>query len=237
MESPLGTHSPSEILSLGKLEGIELDWNGRRYWLLAEKVVYIPDLGTILVADAHFGKAAHFRKAGIPIPEKVHVHDFLKIQKLIKDLAIGEVYFLGDLFHSDWNTSWDDLEDFAAYFEDCRFHLVKGNHDILPANMYKPGVWELHVEPVILDNFLLSHEPLEVLPSGMLNFCGHIHPGIAMYGTARQRMVLPCFFHKSQQVILPAFGRFTGNSPMKSSREDRAFAIAGKKVVEVKFWE
>lgn len=214
---------------------IELSWNGEKFLLLPEKAVLIPRLRTILIADPHFGKAAHFRKAGIPIPEKVHVQDFLKIQKLIHDHAATEVYFLGDLFHSDWNESWTDLEEFAGYFHGCGFHLVKGNHDILPEKLYQSGVWEIHPKPTILGNFLLSHEPLEDVPSEMFNFCGHIHPGIALYGIARQRMVLPCFFQNERQMILPAFGRFTGIVNMASGTDNRAYAIAGKKVVEVKF--
>lgn len=217
------------------IENIGLSWQGEEFWLLPEKAVLMPRHHALLIADPHFGKAAHFRKAGIPIPEKVHVQDFLKIQKLIQAYAVREVYFLGDLFHSDWNTSWTDLEEFAGYFPGCRFHLVKGNHDILPERLYQSGVWEIHPKPVTLGNFLLSHEPEEEFPTDLYNFCGHIHPGIALYGAGKQRMVLPCFFQKERQMVLPAFGRFTGVVNLAAGTNDRAFAIAGKKVIEVKF--
>jgi DNA ligase-associated metallophosphoesterase len=216
-------------------EWVELDWNGEAFVLLPEKAVLIPGIGAILIADPHFGKAAHFRKAGIPIPERVHTQDFLKIQKLIQYHRAKEVYFLGDLFHSDWNTSWNDLEEFAGYFPGCQFHLVKGNHDILPEKVYRLGIWEIHTHPIEIGKFLLSHEPLENTSADLFNFCGHIHPGIALYGNGRQRMVLPCFFQKERQMVLPAFGRFTGIVSMAAIQSDRAFAIAGKKVIEVKF--
>lgn len=235
MQPSANIHPFSENTVSPLEDRIELAWNGENFWLLPEKAVLVPRLRAMLIADPHFGKAAHFRKAGIPIPEKVHVQDFLNIQKLIHKNAVREVYFLGDLFHSDWNASWTDLEEFAGYFPGCRFHLVKGNHDILPEKLYQSGVWEIHSKPITLGNFLLSHEPEAEFPSGLFNFCGHLHPGIALYGTARQRMVLPCFFQKGQQMILPAFGRFTGKVGMTASINDRAFAIAGKKVVEVKF--
>jgi DNA ligase-associated metallophosphoesterase len=221
--------------SLPQKERIKLAWEGEEFWLLPEKAVFIPHGHTLLIADPHFGKAAHFRKAGVPIPEKVHVQDFIKIQKLIQDYAAKNVYFLGDLFHSDWNASWTDLEEFAGYFPSCKFHLVKGNHDILPETMYRPGFWAVHANPVEFGKFLLSHEPAVDIPSDLFNFCGHIHPGIALYGTAKQRMVLPCFFQRERQLILPAFGRFTGIVSMAANQSDRAFAIAGKKVIEVKF--
>ena len=235
MQPATNAHSASENVIHRQDGRIDLPWNGEKICLLPEKAVLLPQHGAVLIADPHFGKAAHFRKAGIPIPEKVHVQDFLKIQKLIQDHAPKEVYFLGDLFHSDWNTSWTDLEEFAGYFPGCRFHLVKGNHDILPEKLYHRGVWEIHSNPIIIGNFLLSHEPAEKIPAKLFNLCGHIHPGIALYGTARQRMVLPCFFQKNSQLILPAFGRFTGVVSMASGPNDRAFAVAGKKVVEVKF--
>lgn len=205
--------------------------------LLSEKAVFLPGSHSLLIADPHFGKAAHFRKAGIPVTEKVHIHDFLKIQKLIESLKPTDIFFLGDLFHSDWNESWNDLVAFADFFPNFQFHLIKGNHDILPEAFYRSETWKVHAESLVLENFILTHEPLETVPEGLFNFCGHIHPGISLYGTGKQRLTLPCYFLSGEKMILPAFGRFTGLFSMKSEKNDQAFAVTDKKVIPVNFME
>jgi DNA ligase-associated metallophosphoesterase len=206
-------------------------------YLLPEKAVYLPNTSSLLIADPHFGKAGHFRKSGIPVSEKVHTHDFIKIQKLIESLKPTDIYFLGDLFHSDWNESWIDLENFAELCTDCQFHLIKGNHDILPVAFYRSEIWKVHSESLILDGFILTHEPLKTVPEGLFNFCGHIHPGISLFGTGKQRLTLPCYFRSGNQMILPAFGRFTGLYSMKCEKNDQAFAVTDKKVIPVNFME
>ena len=50
---------------------IVFDYKGLNLTLLPEKAVWIDSMGVLLIADLHFGKAAHFRKSGIPISEKV----------------------------------------------------------------------------------------------------------------------------------------------------------------------
>ncbi|MCL6259628.1 ligase-associated DNA damage response endonuclease PdeM [Aquiflexum sp. TKW24L] len=209
----------------------------KEVYLLTEKAVFLPQSRSLLIADPHFGKAAHFRKAGIPVTEKVHIHDFLKIQKLIESLQPTDVYFLGDLFHSDWNESWNDLEEFACYFPGCQFHLIKGNHDILPKALYRSEIWRVHPESLIIENYILTHEPMESVSEGFFNFCGHIHPGISLFGTAKQRLTLPCYFICNNQMILPAFGRFTGLFRMKCEKTARVYAVTDKKVIPVNFMQ
>ena len=214
---------------------IELEWEELKILLLPEKAIYLESWRSILIADPHFGKAAHFRKAGIPVSEKVHVGDFMVIQNLIHKYKPEHLYFLGDLFHSDWNNAWNDLETFAEYHPSIHFHLIKGNHDILPEAAYRSDIWKVHTESLTLERMILSHEPMTSVPPGKINLCGHIHPGISLYGTARQKLTLPCFFVTPDQIILPAFGRFTGLFTMKCGKNDNAYVIAEKKVIPVNF--
>jgi DNA ligase-associated metallophosphoesterase len=216
-------------------EGFELQWGNLKIQLLPEKAIYLEDFKSILIADPHFGKAAHFRKAGIPVSEKVHIGDFMVIQNLIQKYKPEQLYFLGDLFHSDWNSAWNDLETFAEYYPSISFHLIKGNHDILPEVVYRSDIWQVHTESLNLGQMILSHEPMNIVPQEKINLCGHIHPGISLYGTARQKLTLPCFFVSTNQIILPAFGRFTGLFTMKCGKNDNAYVIAEKKVIPVNF--
>jgi DNA ligase-associated metallophosphoesterase len=214
-------------------EPCPFDIQGQQFLLLPEKVLFLPDKQWLFIADPHFGKAAHFRKAGIPIPENLHVDDLAKIQCLIADYKPLDIYFLGDLFHSDINEAWLVLDDFVNSFENINFHLIKGNHDILPETLYQSTKWIIHREPLVLDNLILTHEPLKKVPVGLFNLCGHVHPGISLKGVGKQYMRLPCFFVSPDQMILPAFGRFTGLAAMKCTIQDQAFVTTEKKVIPI----
>lgn len=212
-------------------------WEKTMMELLPEKAVFLPSKKALLIADPHFGKAAHFRKAGVPVPEAVHNSDFFRIQLLIEKYDPKDLFFLGDLFHSDFNYSWDQLEAFIQGFAETRFHLVKGNHDILPQAIYRSSKWIIHEEQLELDGLLLTHEPLEAIPQGQFNICGHIHPGIMLQGKGRQKLRLPCFFVQGRQMVLPAFGRFTGLALMKMNQGASAYVVTQDKVLPVKLMD
>jgi uncharacterized protein len=214
-------------------ESFSFPHQNQQFVLLPEKALFLPEKQWLFIADPHFGKAAHFRKAGIPIPENLHVDDLAKIQGLIRDYTPSDIYFLGDLFHSDINDAWLILDDFVNSFDEVNFHLIKGNHDILPDSLYQSSKLIIHREPLVLDQLILTHEPLEKVPEGLFNLCGHVHPGISLRGVGKQYIRLPCFFVSPDQMILPAFGRFTGLAAMKCTKEDKAFVITEKKVIPI----
>jgi DNA ligase-associated metallophosphoesterase len=198
-------------------------WQDTPLFFLKEKALWLEEEKSLLVADTHFGKAGHFRKSGIPIPETVHGQDFIRMQQLIDTYGPARFLFLGDLFHSEHNQSWEQLLQFIESNETVCFHLVKGNHDILPQRVYENSRFRIHEETLTLGKLLLSHEPLSRIPMGYLNVCGHLHPGVVIRGKSRQRITLPCFFYRKNCLVLPAFGRFTGL--MKIPQEDAACIV------------
>lgn len=211
---------------LSEFEGISLG-------LLHERALWIEHMQTLLIADLHFGKAAHFRKSGVPIPELVHDNDLLRLEQLHEEFRPVHTYFLGDLFHSDWNGQWELFNEFLTSIEGTEFHLIKGNHDILRPESYRQSILTFHENPLTLGPFLLSHEPMEMVPSGMLNICGHIHPGVRLAGKARQSVMLPCFCQTPSHLLLPAFGNFTGLARIRAKASDRLWAIANEKIIPV----
>ncbi|MNR69470.1 hypothetical protein D3C85_1947460 [compost metagenome] len=46
-----------------------------------------------------------------------------------------------------------------------------------------------------------------------------------------QSLKLRCFFQKSNQMILPAFGEFTGKFILKPEEDHLVYAIAGNEVI------
>jgi len=208
-----------------------IEHQGIELWLLKEKAIWIPELKTLLVSDVHFGKAAHFRKSGIPIPEPIHQEDLQGLKRLFQHFNPPDVYFLGDLFHSDWNGQWDVLMKFLRDFDKISFHLVQGNHDVLSPEFYKNSPMKIHQQPVFLSQLMLSHEPIENVPEGYLNLCGHIHPGVRLMGLGRQSVRISCFYLEQNRMILPAFGNFTGLALMKPRPRSKIYGITTEKVI------
>lgn len=200
-------------------------------WLHPLKAVYWQEQDTMLLADLHLGKAVHFRKAGIPAPQAVEDTNFDRLISLLLTFKPARVVLLGDLFHSDYNMVWEEWENLLQQFSEVSFELVPGNHDILPESLYQQS--RLHVRPLVYKEgpFCFTHEPLEDIPEGLYNLCGHIHPGVKLHGNGRQSLRLPCFYFGAQQGILPAFGAFTGLAILNAKKEDYIFGITDTAVI------
>ena len=206
---------------------------GQHFLLHPFKGIYWEEEKTLLIADLHLGKTNHFRKAGIPVPIDVKQSNYDKFTALLLDFSPEKALILGDLFHSDFNQSWQDMIDIIQQFKDIKFELVIGNHDILELKRYKEAKLHLHDEGLIIGPFIFTHHPLEEVPFGLFNLCGHLHPGVRLGGKGRSTLRLPCFYFGEDQGILPAFGEFTGTSVIKPKENDAVFVIAKEKVLKV----
>ncbi|MGB1445142.1 MAG: ligase-associated DNA damage response endonuclease PdeM [Flavobacteriaceae bacterium] len=189
--------------------------------------VYWVEKKTLLLADVHLGKVAHFRKNGIAVPRKAEGVFYQKIEALLQTFSVDRIIFLGDLFHSDQNNEW---YLFAAWVEQqtAELILVEGNHDVIPAWKFEQLKLTV-VDTLSEDNFNFSHFPKEVYNSFV--FCGHVHPGVKLKGGGLQRISLPCFYHSKHQLILPAFGAFTGLHLLQAKLGDQVYVTTGKEVI------
>jgi len=183
----------------------------------------------LFIADVHLGKVAHFRKHGSAVPQDAILKNFEQLDEAISCCNPKEVCFLGDLFHSSLNTEWLYFEKWVGQ-QKALITLVSGNHDIInPLRFEKIGIKIF--DERILDTFLLTHIPEE--REGLYNFCGHIHPGVRLQGLGRQILKMPCFFKKPNQMILPAFGEFTGNYILEPEDGDEVFVVTPEEVILV----
>ena len=176
--------------------------------LLPQKAVYWQNEDALLLADLHLGKAAHFRKNGIPVPAGVHLKDIQKLSGLIDRYTPSRLIIMGDLFHSDLNNEWQLFSDFMQQYSGLKCLLIKGNHDVLDVSLYHALGMEVY-EKLEAGPFMLSHEPLgqQLYKKNLVNISGHIHPGIYLRAIGK---TLPCFFFSDRECLLPAFGAFTG---------------------------
>ncbi len=205
---------------------------GEEMVLYPEKILFLPDRKTLLVADLHFGKVNHFRKSGIAVPTKANMKNASLLIDVLNFLKPDRVIFLGDLFHSTYNQEWETVAQITHHFSACSFELVIGNHDILSLEKYHQIFLKVSQE-LTVESFILTHEPKEDVPAGMYNIAGHLHPGVRLKGGAGQGLMLPCFYFRSNQAILPAFGSFTGMAKIKPLKGERVFAITKDNVIDL----
>lgn len=214
-------------------------------WLHPSGAAFLPDHAALLVADAHLGKAASFRRLGVPVPTGTTATTLQEVGDAVASLVATpaqHLVFLGDLLHAARGRSHElsrvagqAIAGWRAQSPGLRVHLVRGNHDLAAGD--PPPEWdiELHAEPWLLGSWALCHEPRAV--AGAYTLAGHWHPCIGLSGGARQRLRLPCFWFgdpaRHAVGVLPAFGDFTGMHPIQRRPGDRVWAVADRAVREV----
>jgi len=200
--------------------------------LLPEKALLLPEYDTLVVADWHLGKAAHFRKAGIFMPVPPIDKDTVRLQALLDKHRVQTLVLLGDLFHSDLNSEWLAFERFRAANPSVRFILTRGNHDILPDDLLKKVAVEVMESYSVAPHIHCTHHPMDYGIAGQFNIAGHVHPGCVIPARGRQAYRLPCFYYHRQMLLLPAFGSLTGLHLVQPVGDARIYPIAGDKVWE-----
>jgi DNA ligase-associated metallophosphoesterase len=183
----------------------------------------------LLISDVHFGKVSHFRKFGAAVPLQAITKNFELLNEMLAFFNPKQLFFLGDLFHSSLNQEWLLFKDWVASLS-IKITLIKGNHDIIADVNYTALGIEC-IDELRLEDFFFTHHPKE--KKGFFNFSGHIHPAIRLKGLGRQSLNLPCFFKSSNQLILPAFGTFTGTFTLTPTAENEVFAITKDAIFRV----
>lgn len=189
--------------------------------------------GWLLLSDLHLGKAAHFRKAGLPLPEGSDEETLSRLDELITHFLPKRTVIIGDLFHSAHNNAWEPFHAWCKR-QTSELHLVCGNHDQLAERRYREAGLVVHHTGLVELPFILEHEaPLAMGGFGIHVICGHTHPGVVLHGQANQSLRLPCFLVGPQVTLLPAFGMSTGLHIVKPTAAHRVFACTDKAVLDV----
>lgn len=210
---------------------LEISINNRGFTLHCSGALYWAEQRMLLISDVHLGKVSHFRKYGSAIPGQAMYKNFLKLDNAVEYFNPERICFLGDLFHSTLNNEWQLFTDWVARIP-IPIVLIAGNHDIIHPQKYH----DLNVTVVsewVLDGFLLTHHPEE--RENLFTLSGHIHPAVLLSGKGRQFLKLPCFFRTQNQMILPAFGEFTGTYVMEPAEDDKVYAITKEDVVLINY--
>lgn len=174
--------------------------------LTNQRVVYWPRKNALILSDLHLGKAAHFRRNGIPMPVQISLQDINRLEFLIHYYQPEYLIIVGDLIHAGMNQELDLFRNLIQKYPQVNFILIKGNHDRISfKTLYELGIKEVYDE-LILDNLHFIHHPEN---SDNYTISGHIHPGVNIE-FATKKMRFPCYTISENQLILPAFSTFTG---------------------------
>jgi len=212
------------------MQGTEVRFGDTLLRLNSDGSVFIPEHNTLLIADVHLGKSGVFRKAGIPAPQGLHEKNMSQLTRVFGNHPGSTVVFLGDVFHGLQNKETLSLQLLLNVHPEHTFILVKGNHDFdLPE-------WEqlTVVDEWTIGLLLCLHEPpgadfdtdtpfavataqqrFPTLAKDVFLVCGHLHPGVALRGKGRSRARIKAFYLNQWLCVLPAFGTFTGQHPLK----------------------
>jgi uncharacterized protein len=206
---------------------MEIILSGDHFVLLPQRTIYWRERSALIMSDMHLGKAAHFRKEGIPVPEKLFNTDMQTLDGLVRNFQPHSLIIVGDMFHSRHN---NEIELFSRWRKQqpLDIHLIKGNHDILKTDKYHElGIEVFH--DYSIGPFVFSHHPIS--EHGGFCFSGHIHPGVRLRGMGRQNLQFPCFHFTDRGCTLPAFSRFTGLSIVDCGHGDKIYAIVGDEIM------
>jgi len=218
-----------KVLIFARMQIQSLDIEEQTFVLHSSGAVFWEEKSIVLISDVHLGKVSHFRKHGAAVPQNAIQRNFDLMDGAINFFQPETLIFLGDLFHSSLNKEWELFENWTSTVI-SDIVLVAGNHDILSPLKYE-GLGIRVASEIQLDGFLLTHYPEE--REGFFNLSGHIHPAVRLQGPGRQTLRLSCFFKSEKQIILPAFGAFTGTYVMHPTDNDEIYAIADDAVFKV----
>jgi uncharacterized protein len=216
-------------------EALTVDIDGHALVLSAERAAFDPQLNSLFIADAHFGKDAVFRARGIPVPEGSTAQTLARIDALIGMHRPESIVFLGDLLHAREShavSTLAALSEWRSRHPRMRLLLVEGNHDRHAGA--PPAVLDVATaqEPYRWGPWALCHYPQVV--EGAYALAGHEHP-VYRLATRLDRARLPCFRFGSRAGVLPAFGSFTGGFEVnETALGERIFVVAGDRVLAVR---
>jgi uncharacterized protein len=219
---------------MSRVATLTLEVAGNTLMLMPEKVAFLPEFDTLLVADAHIGKATSFRQLGVPVPSGTTEETLSVLTRLIHRLDAKRVIFLGDFLHSARSLAPDTLASVMRWRElhgAVELTLVRGNHDDRAGD--PPAALDIQPfdEPLALRGLALAHHPRPV--AGAFVLAGHLHPCISIGGRAHDWHRLPCFWFSPRVGVLPAFGAFTGMQAIRVRQGERVFAAAPDRVFEL----
>lgn len=211
-----------------------VDWSDHRINLRGDGSAFNAAQASLWVADLHLGKDASFRSAGVPVPAGPTNHTLGKLAAAVGACAAKRLIIVGDMVHN--HASWSDSTVLAwrrwrEQFSEVEVVLVRGNHDRgadrWPGDLGITQVGESWQQGGVA----FCHEPCAKAEQPTV--CGHLHPGYSVRERGGGRLLAGCFWIQPAQLVLPAFGAFTGYGRISPQPGDRVAMLIDDDVWEV----
>ncbi|MBA3918461.1 MAG: DEAD/DEAH box helicase [Gemmatimonas sp.] len=200
--------------------------------MLPQRALWLPAHDTVLVADLHWGKAAAFRAAHVPVPVGTTSSDLSRLSVVLESTGARRLVVLGDLLHARSGRHHDTLDVIAQWrtrHAAVQMLLVRGNHDLQAGDPPPELDIACTSTPWRAAPFVGVHEP-EPHDAGYV-LAGHLHPNVTLRGRGRTSTRLPAFAFGPSVGLLPAFSSFTGGGMYEPQPNDHLFVIADNEVL------
>ena len=211
---------------------VSIEWQGESLDLLPDRAVYWPKEKTLYIADTHFGKAATFRKVGIPVSEHTTAEDCVRLSKLVEGTGAEKLIILGDFLHARAGraqTVRNQLFDWRDQHKQLSIVLIRGNHDRQSGDPWPELKIDCKPDPAEGSKWDLRHLPVDSPTRPFM--AGHLHPGYRLSGMGRDTLRSPCWVVGEKRFILPAFGGFTGLKNVTLEPCEKLYLTNGKEII------
>jgi DNA ligase-associated metallophosphoesterase len=176
---------------------------------------WLPDFKALIIADIHLEKGSSYLLRGVPLPPFDSRETLTRINAVVARLNPQRIIALGDSFHdpsADQRMDPNERAQLGRLVGDHDWIWIIGNHDPAPPDSLGGTI----CHEFALGGLTLTHEPSACVPGQV---AGHLHP-VAKITAQGRSLRRRCFVSDGQQLVLPAFGAYTGGLNVL----DRAFA-------------
>lgn len=207
-------------------DSLSLAWHAQTLILTPERALFWVEQRLLFFADVHFGKAMHFRRAGIAVPSGQSVLDLARMNQLVLRFKPARLLILGDLMHAapigaePWLAA---LAEFKQTHAPMACQIIAGNHDRHRKNVLSS--WDWLIDSAEIGPFRFTHEPST--KAGFYSFAGHVHPCVSLRMPAGN-LRLPAYCFAENQALIPSFGGFTGGFSVNQRDYSRIFVVSDK---------
>lgn len=211
------------------MKPMHIDFNGQRLTLLPDRAIWWPEQETLLVADVHIGKGTSFRQRGMAVPTGSSAATLNRLGVLVQRHRAKRLIILGDFLHALLDRAVTALiDDWCRSLRAVEIMLVLGNHDRALERQSLPGLRTTATAE--LSGIELLHDSPA---GGQAAICGHLHPYVRLSVDRSDQLRVPVFWVHGQQLVLPAFGEFTGGQLVQPQADDRVYAVVETTVTDV----
>ncbi len=211
---------------------LEREVAGAAVVMLPQRALWLPGYDTVLVADLHWGKAAAFRAAHVPVPAGTTSSDLIRLSAVLETTGARRLVVLGDLLHARSGRHHETMNVIAqwrARHAAVHMLLIRGNHDLQAGDPPSELDFVCTNLPWRAGPFVGVHEPAPHDTAYVL--AGHLHPNVTLRGRGRTSTRLPAFAFGPTVGLLPAFSSFTGGGMYEPQPTDDLFVIAENEVL------